>query len=52
MNSFHDAEMHVTYHILEHYLAFHVFQPPFLNGMPFGVNSLKHIAKTKVSFDA
>ena len=46
---FHDAKMHVTYRILEHYHAFHFFQPPFHNGMLCFLNSLRHIVKTKVS---
>ena len=37
---FHDAEMRVTYRILEYYHAFHFSQPPFLNGMLCFLNSL------------
>ena len=32
--------------------AFHFFQTPCLNGMLCFLNSLRHIVKTKVSFDA
>ena len=44
--------MHVTYRILEHYHAFDLFQPSFLNEMLCFLDSLRHIVKTKVSFDA
>ena len=44
--------MHVTYRILEHYHAFHFFQPPFLNGLLCFANCLRHIVKTKASLDA
>ena len=33
-------------------MHFIFFQPPFLNGMRFVLNSLRHITKTKVIFDA
>ena len=47
---FHDAEMHVTYLIFKT-LPCISFLSTTLNEMPCFLNSLRHIRKTKVSFD-